>query len=94
MKRLESLTDAQYGNTTNSTYKIGHLILVDRNIDLITPFCTPLTYEARIDETFKIKAGAIDMPVPDSDAKRPVHLSSGEKVNHSKFKTMPIKRSL
>lgn len=35
--------------------KIDNLILIDRNIDLITPMMTQLTYEGLIDENFGIK---------------------------------------
>jgi hypothetical protein len=61
MKQLDSLNVNDHSTTSsnNQNYKIGHLILVDRSIDYITPFCTPLTYEARIDEIFKITAGLI-----------------------------------
>jgi hypothetical protein len=37
------------------------LILIDRQIDLITPFCTPFTYEALIDEFFEIRQNAIQL---------------------------------
>jgi len=34
--------------------EIENLILIDRNVDLVTPMCTQLTYEGLIDEYFGI----------------------------------------
>lgn len=43
------------------TPKIDNLILIDRNVDLITPMMTQLTYEGLIDENFGIKYSRIDL---------------------------------
>lgn len=42
------------------TPKIDNLILIDRNIDLITPMMIQLTYEGLIDENFGIKYSKLD----------------------------------
>ncbi|XP_059089713.1 vacuolar protein sorting-associated protein 33A-like [Tigriopus californicus] len=42
--------------------KIDSLIIIDRQIDLITPFLTQLTYEGLIDETFGIKFNSVRLP--------------------------------
>ena len=34
--------------------QIDSLVLIDRNVDMITPLCTQLTYEGLIDEIFGI----------------------------------------
>ena len=34
---------------------IDQFIIIDRNVDLVTPLCTQLTYEGLIDETMGIK---------------------------------------
>lgn len=34
--------------------EVDQLILIDREVDMITPFCTQLTYEGLIDEIFGI----------------------------------------
>ena len=34
--------------------QIDCLFLIDRNVDMITPLCTQLTYEGLIDEVFGI----------------------------------------
>lgn len=41
---------------------IDNLILIDRQIDPITPLVTQLTYEGLIDEMFGIKHGAVRLP--------------------------------
>eukprot|EP01080_Neovahlkampfia_damariscottae_P012510 gene12510-6258_t len=43
----------------NETPQFQTLILIDRNIDLITPMLLPLTYEGLIDELFEIQCGKI-----------------------------------
>jgi len=41
--------------------EIDQLILIDRDIDLITPMCTELTYEGLIDEIFGITYSYVDL---------------------------------
>ncbi|XP_062574358.1 vacuolar protein sorting-associated protein 33B-like isoform X2 [Saccostrea cucullata] len=43
-----------------SRHEIGTLILIDRDVDYVTPLCSQLTYEGLLDETFGIKCGAIE----------------------------------
>lgn len=61
-------------------YKIGHLLLLDRNIDLVTPFCSPLTYEGLMDESFTITAGYIDIPETENTKKKRIKLTNDDKV--------------
>ena len=35
------------------------MILLDREVDVVTPMCTQLTYEGLIDETLQIKNGSV-----------------------------------
>jgi len=35
------------------------MILLDRDVDVVTPMCTQLTYEGLIDETLQIKNGSV-----------------------------------
>ncbi|ESO89653.1 hypothetical protein LOTGIDRAFT_234244 [Lottia gigantea] len=44
--------------------KNGHLFIIDRDIDYVTPLCTPVTYEALLDEIFGIDCGIIDLSDP------------------------------
>lgn len=41
--------------------QIDTLVLLDRTVDPLTPFCTQLTYEGLIDETFHIKNGVVQL---------------------------------
>jgi hypothetical protein len=43
------------------TPKVDNLILIDRNVDYITPMMTQLTYEGLIDENFGIKYSMIKL---------------------------------
>jgi hypothetical protein len=36
---------------------IDELILIDRQVDMVTPMCTQLTYEGLVDEFYKIQFG-------------------------------------
>ncbi|KAI8342285.1 Sec1-like protein [Chlamydoabsidia padenii] len=40
---------------------IDQLIIIDRNVDIITPLCTELTYEGLIDETMGIRHGFVEL---------------------------------
>jgi len=42
--------------------EIDTIILLDREVDLMTPLCTQLTYEGLIDEIFGIIDGTVDLP--------------------------------
>lgn len=42
--------------------EIGHLFILDRDADVITPLLTQLTYEGSIDEHFGIQAGVAELP--------------------------------
>ena len=64
MNRIVQLNSGYQLNKFDN--KIGHLILVDRSIDYITPFCSPLTYEGLLDESFKINAGIVELPATTS----------------------------
>lgn len=43
----------------SSESEIDCLILLDRNIDLVSPFCVNQTYEGLLDEVFRIKTCSI-----------------------------------
>lgn len=49
--------------TSQTQPQIHQLVLIDRRIDLITPFLTQLTYEGLLDEVFGIHHGKISLPV-------------------------------
>ena len=84
MNRMKSSNTENDLHRPKYDYKIGHLVLVDRNIDLVTLFCSPLTYEGLLDDSFIINAGFIEMPTSDPTKTKRVKLSNEDKVN--KFK--------
>lgn len=43
---------------------IDEIILLDREVDAVTPMCTQLTYEGLVDETMQIKYGAVTIDNP------------------------------
>ncbi|GAA5794807.1 hypothetical protein HPULCUR_000154 [Helicostylum pulchrum] len=63
MRREQSVTDQVTSTTSANTPSllnsisnhIDQFIIIDRNVDLVTPLCTELTYEGLIDETIGIK---------------------------------------
>ncbi|KAJ5066462.1 vacuolar protein sorting-associated protein 33a [Anaeramoeba ignava] len=45
----------------NIAPKINHVIFIDRNVDLVTPVITQLTYEGLIDEMYTIKHSYVEL---------------------------------
>ena len=54
---------------------IDEIVLLDREVDCVTPMCTQLTFEGLVDETLGIKNGSVTLdaatggqhlPVPES----------------------------
>ena len=41
--------------------EIGALLLIDRDVDLVSPMCTELTYEGLLHATFGIAHGYVDL---------------------------------
>lgn len=81
MNRMRSFSAQSDLQRPKYDYKIGHLVLVDRNIDFVTMFCSPLTYEGLLDDSFIINAGYIEMPTSDPAKTKRVKLSNEDKVN-------------
>ena len=44
----------QAGSESQITPQIDNLLIIDRNVDLLTPLLSQLTYEGLIDELFNI----------------------------------------
>ena len=42
--------------------KIHTVVLFDRSVDLVTPFCSQMCYEGLLDEYFNIEAGRLKIP--------------------------------
>jgi hypothetical protein len=79
MNRLMEKSDESKNNDRKHiSPQFGHLILIDRNVDFVTPFCTPLNYEGLLDEIYSIQTGTID--IPNSEIKR-LNLSNDDPVS-------------
>ncbi|CAG2204838.1 VPS33A [Mytilus edulis] len=50
------------GQEPNITPQIDHLLILDRNVDLLTPLLSQLTYEGLIDEIFDINNTSVKLP--------------------------------
>ena len=50
---------------------IDEAVLLDRGLDCITPMCTQLTYEGLVDETLRIRNGAVTLDGPAGATPRP-----------------------
>ena len=87
MNRLNSFNASDIQPRPKYDYKIGHLVLVDRNIDFVTLFCSPLTYEGLLDDSFKINAGFIELVYNDPAKPRRVKLSNEDRVRFFSNKT-------
>jgi len=60
------------GSVFPSACEISSLVLIDREVDLVTPMLTPLTYEGLVDEFLGIESNVVDVPaelVPDDRKK-------------------------
>lgn len=54
-KRLEEEED---GETKGRRPEIGHIFLLDRDMDFVTALCSQVVYEGLVDDTFRIKCVA------------------------------------
>ena len=80
MNRLIEKSDESKNNESKKQVspQFGHLILIDRSVDFVTPFCTPLNYEGLLDEIYSIKSGTIE--IPNLELKR-LNLSNDDPVS-------------
>uniref|UniRef100_A0A8C5TXK6 VP33B protein n=1 Tax=Malurus cyaneus samueli TaxID=2593467 RepID=A0A8C5TXK6_9PASS len=62
--------------------EIGHVFLMDRDVDYVTALCSQVVYEGLVDDTFRIKCGSVDFgpDVTSSDKSIKVLLNSQDKV--------------
>ena len=54
--------DSAGGAAAQAHRRIDALVLVDREVDCVTPLLTPLTYEGLIDHFFGVKNGVVELP--------------------------------
>ena len=63
IKLMEKSDESKINDRKHVSPQFGHLILIDRHVDFVTPFCTPLNYEGLLDEIYSIQTGTIDIEV-------------------------------
>ncbi|XP_005106439.1 vacuolar protein sorting-associated protein 33B [Aplysia californica] len=56
---MQSMFEAHV-DRKESKFHVGQLFIVDRDVDLISPMCSAMTYEALLDETFGIECCMIN----------------------------------
>lgn len=62
--------------------EIGHVFMIDRDVDYVTPLCSQVVYEGLVDDIFQIKCGSVEFgpEVTSSDKSIKVLLNSQDKV--------------
>jgi len=55
-----SMLEARIDRKESTKYSIGQLFIIDRDVDLISPLCSPMTYEALLDDVFGIECSVIN----------------------------------
>ena len=60
--RREGLPGGQEEAGESKEPEIDELILIDREVDMVTPMLTQLTYEGLMDDTFGISNGIVELP--------------------------------
>jgi len=71
-------------NECQITPLIDNLVLIDRNIDLLTPLLTQLTYEGLIDESLKIENTCCQLPAPKDEPKNKQQPEGSQKAKPKK----------
>ncbi|XP_078167646.1 sec1/munc18-like (SM) proteins superfamily [Carex rostrata] len=82
---LNKLQNEDPVNVDDGAPEINTLILLDREVDLVTPMCLQLTYEGLLDELLQINNGAVEvdasiMGAPQDAKKMKVPLNSSDKL--------------
>uniref|UniRef100_A0A8C8ZCS8 VPS33B late endosome and lysosome associated n=1 Tax=Prolemur simus TaxID=1328070 RepID=A0A8C8ZCS8_PROSS len=76
------LEEEEDGETKGRRPEIGHIFLLDRDVDFVTALCSQVVYEGLVDDTFRIKCGSVDFgpEVTSSDKSLKVLLNAEDKV--------------
>jgi len=76
------LEEEEDGETKGRRPEIGHIFLLDRDVDFVTALCSQVVYEGLVDDTFRIKCGSVDFgpEVTSSDRSLKVLLNAEDKV--------------
>ncbi|XP_060062741.1 vacuolar protein sorting-associated protein 33B-like [Ylistrum balloti] len=71
---MNSILGEKLAGTDYSRNEIGNLILIDRDVDYVTPLCSQLTYEGLLDEAFGINSGYVEFGSDVTGKEQPVKL--------------------
>ncbi|XP_020820997.1 vacuolar protein sorting-associated protein 33B isoform X1 [Phascolarctos cinereus] len=76
------LEEEEEGEIKGRKPEIGHIFLLDRDVDFVTALCSQVVYEGLVDDTFRIKCGSVDFgpDVTSSDKSLKVLLNAQDKV--------------
>uniref|UniRef100_A0A8C9B836 Vacuolar protein sorting-associated protein 33B n=1 Tax=Phocoena sinus TaxID=42100 RepID=A0A8C9B836_PHOSS len=76
------LEEEEDGETKGRRPEIGHVFLLDRDVDFVTALCSQVVYEGLVDDTFRVKCGSVDFgpEVTSSDKSLKVLLNAEDKV--------------
>ncbi|XP_044923175.1 vacuolar protein sorting-associated protein 33B isoform X3 [Mustela putorius furo] len=76
------LEEEEDGETKGRRPEIGHVFLLDRDVDFVTALCSQVVYEGLVDDTFRVKCGSVDFgpEVTSSDRSLKVLLNAEDKV--------------
>ncbi|KAM4677400.1 vacuolar protein sorting-associated protein 33B [Discoglossus pictus] len=76
------LLEDDEGDQKDRKPEIGHVFMIDRDVDYVTPLCSQVVYEGLVDDIFRIKCGSVEFgpEVTSSDKSIKVLLNSQDKV--------------
>ncbi|KAL1931765.1 hypothetical protein VTP01DRAFT_9909 [Rhizomucor pusillus] len=109
MRREQAIVDEVSSHTSSRnpsflntiSNHIDQFIIIDRNIDIVTPLCTQLTYEGLIDETMGIQHCFVDLdaslvnpgqPSGPAGARSPGQAGAAAAAGGSSSSTQPAKK--
>lgn len=80
--KLRSKSNLTHSNHKSKAGHFTHLIMVDRDVDLVTPLCSQVTYEGLIDDTLGVNCGYVQLgpEVTNLQKSTKVLLSSKDKL--------------
>ncbi|XP_029430340.1 vacuolar protein sorting-associated protein 33B isoform X2 [Rhinatrema bivittatum] len=78
----KELEDENEGDRKEKKPEVGHIFLIDRDVDYVTPLCSQVVYEGLVDDIFRIKCGSVEFgpDVTSSDKSIKVLLNAQDKV--------------
>jgi len=80
--KLMNMFTRQYGEPKSKQSEIGHLFILERDLDWASCLLSPLTYEGLLDETFGVSCGTVEFgpEITKTDGKVKLQLSSKDRM--------------